>query len=139
MVEILDYVIVEDCGTVVNPMIVEGQAHGGTAQGIGTALYEEMPFNSAGQPMASTLADYLLPGASEIPPMRIARMESPSPYTEYGIKGVGEAGTIGSTSAILCAVNDALRPLRAEVSETPATPRRILEAILRSKVQDAAA
>jgi len=137
-VEILDYVIVEDCGTVVNPMIVEGQAYGGTAQGIGTALYEEMPFDSAGQPLASTLADYLLPGASEVPRMRLIHMESPSPYTEYGIKGVGEAGTIGAPGAILSAVNDALRPLGAEVLETPATPPRIMHAILRAKSRDAA-
>jgi aerobic carbon-monoxide dehydrogenase large subunit len=138
-IEILDYVIVEDCGTVVNPMIVEGQAYGGTAQGIGTALYEEMPFDSAGQPLASTLADYLLPGASEMPPLRVIHLESPSPYTEYGIKGVGEAGTIGAPGAILSAVNDALRPLGAELLETPATPRRILVAIMRARSHNAAA
>jgi carbon-monoxide dehydrogenase large subunit len=137
-VEILDYVIVEDCGTVVNPMIVEGQAYGGTAQGIGTALYEEMPFDHAGQPLASTLADYLLPGAAEMPPFRVFHMESPSPYTEYGIKGVGEAGTIGAPGAILSAINDALVPLGVEINETPATPRRVIEAILRSKVGSAA-
>jgi carbon-monoxide dehydrogenase large subunit len=138
-VEILDYVVVEDCGTIVNPMIVEGQAYGGTAQGIGTALYEEMPFDSAGQPLASTFADYLLPGASEMPPLRIIHMESPSPYTEYGIKGVGEAGTIGAPGAILSALNDALRPLGTEILETPATPRRVLEAIMRAKAREATA
>jgi carbon-monoxide dehydrogenase large subunit len=137
-VEILDYVTVEDCGTIVNPMIVEGQAYGGTAQGIGTALYEEMPFDSTGQPLASTLADYLLPGASEMPPVRVVHMESPSPYTEYGIKGVGEASTIGAPAAILSAINDALRPLGAEILETPATPRRVLEAVMRITVRDAA-
>jgi carbon-monoxide dehydrogenase large subunit len=137
-VEILDYVIVEDCGTIVNPMIVEGQAHGGTVQGIGTALYEEMPFDDAGQPLASTLADYLLPGAAEMPSLRVFHIESPSPYTEYGIKGVGEAGAIGAPGAILSAINDALLPLGAEINETPATPRRIVEAILRSKVRSAA-
>jgi carbon-monoxide dehydrogenase large subunit len=130
--EILDYVIVEDCGTMVNPMSVDGQTYGGTAQGIGTALYEEMPFDDAGPPLASTLADYLLRGAAEIPPFRVFHMESPSPYTEYGIKGCGEAGTIRAPGAILSAVNDALRPLGAEVNETPATPRRVLEAIIRS-------
>ena len=132
-IELLDYVIAEDCGTVVNPMIVDGQVYGGTAQGIGTALYEEMAFDDSGQPLASTLADYLLPGAGEMPPIRIFHMESPSPYTEYGIKGVGEAGTIGAPGAILSAINDALRPLGAEVNETPATPRRVLESILRSQ------
>src|SRR5262249_33794712 len=88
-VEILDYVIVEDCGTVVNPMVVEGQTLGGAAQGIGTALYEESPFDPNGQPLASTFADYLLPGPTEIPAIRIHHMETPSPYTEFGIKGHG--------------------------------------------------
>jgi carbon-monoxide dehydrogenase large subunit len=130
-VEILDYVIVEDCGTVVNPLIVEGQAIGGAAQGIGQALYEEMPYDAAGQPLASTLADYLVPGAVEVPRIRVFHMETPSPYTERGIKGVGEASTIGAPSAIMCAINDALRPLGVEITEAPVTPRRILEAIHR--------
>jgi carbon-monoxide dehydrogenase large subunit len=128
-VEILDYVIVEDCGRMVNPMIVEGQAYGGAAQGIGQALYEEMPYDAAGQPLASTLADYLLPGPTEVPRIRVFHTESPSPYTELGIKGVGEGGTIGAVSTVLCAINDALAALGAEVNEAPATPRRILEAI----------
>ena len=132
-VEILDYVIVEDCGTMVNPMIVEGQARGGTAQGIGQALLEEMAYDSSGQPLASTLADYLLPGAAEVPRIRVFHLEVPSPYTERGIKGVGEGATIGAASAVLSAVNDALAPLGAELNETPATPRRILEAIARAR------
>ena len=132
-VELLDYVIVEDCGRMVNPMIVEGQAYGGTAQGIGQALYEEMAYDGSGQPLASTLADYLLPGAAEVPRIRVFHMETPSPYTERGIKGVGEGATIGAASTIMNAVNDALLPLGAEVNETPATPRRILEAIHRAQ------
>jgi carbon-monoxide dehydrogenase large subunit len=128
-VEILDYVIVEDCGTVINPMIVEGQAYGGTAQGIGQALYEEMAYDAAGQPMASTLADYLVPGAVEVPRIRVFHIETPSPYTELGIKGVGEGATIGAASVIISAINDALLSLGAELTEAPATPRRILEAI----------
>ncbi len=128
-VKLLDYVIVEDCGRMVNPMIVEGQAYGGTAQGIGQALYEEMAYDGAGQPLASTLADYLLPGASEVPRIRIFHTETPSPYTEMGIKGVGEGAAIGSASTIMNAINDALLPLGAELNETPATPRRIIEAI----------
>ena len=134
-VEILDYVIVEDCGTIVNPMIVEGQAYGGVAQGIGQALLEEMEHDGAGQPLASTLADYLLPGASEVPRIRIFHMETPSPYTEHGIKGMGEAGTIGAPAAILCAVNDALRPLGVELGRVPITPRRIVGAILQADRQ----
>lgn len=132
-VEILDYVIVEDCGTIVNPLIVEGQAYGGTAQGIGQALLEDMSYDRSGQPLASTLADYLLPGASEVPRIRVVHMETPSPYTAHGVKGMGEAGTIGAPAAILSAVNDALRPLGAELTDTPITPRRIVGAILESK------
>lgn len=132
-VEILDYVIVEDCGTLVNPMVVEGQTYGGTAQGIGTALYEEMPFDASGQPLASTLADYLVPGAAEIPRLRIFHTETPSPFTEHGIKGVGEGGAIAPAGAIVSAINDALLPLGAEVNAIPATPRRVLEAIASAK------
>ncbi len=113
----------------VNPMIVDGQVYGGTAQGIGTALYEEMPFDAEGQPLASTFADYLLPGAPEIPAIRLYHMETPSPYTEFGQKGIGEGGAIGPPAAIANAVNDALGDLGAEVCETPITPRRVLAAI----------
>ncbi len=128
-VEVLDYTVVEDCGTMVNPMVVGGQCQGGAAQGIGTALFEESPFDAAGQPLASTFADYHLPGASEVPAIRIEHMITPSPHTEFGIKGVGEGGTIPTPAVIGNAVNDALRPLGAEVAETPITPRRVLAAI----------
>jgi carbon-monoxide dehydrogenase large subunit len=128
-VEILDYVIVEDGGKLVNPMVVDGQIYGGTAQGIGTALYEEMSFDASGQPLASTFADYLLPGPTEVPEPRIIHMETVSPYTEFGVKGIGESGAIPPPAAICNAVNDALRPLGAELQTTPITPRRVLEAI----------
>jgi carbon-monoxide dehydrogenase large subunit len=128
-VEILDYVIVEDGGKLVNPMIVDGQILGGYAQGIGTALYEEMPFNSAGQPLASTFADYLLPGPTEVPAPRIDHMETLAPHTEFGVKGLGEGGAIAPPAAIINAVNDALRPLRAELLVSPITPRQVLHAI----------
>ena len=128
-VEIVDYVIVEDSGTMVNPMIVDGQVFGGAAQGIGTALYEEMPFNELGQPLASTLLDYLLPGSMEIPSIRLIHMQTPSPNTEFGVKGIGEGGAIGPPAAIVNAVNDALRPLGAKIMECPVTPRRVLRAI----------
>jgi len=133
-VEILDYVIVEDCGTMINPMVVEGQTFGGVAQGIGTALYEETPYDRNGQPLASTLADYMLPGATEVPHMRIHHFETPSPHTEFGAKGMGEGGAIAPPAAILNAVNDALRPLGAEVSQTPLSPRRLLQAIADAQV-----
>ncbi len=132
-VEILDYVIVEDGGRLINPMIVDGQLLGGTAQGIGTALYEEMPFDAEGQPLAATLADYLLPGAAEAPAVRIEHMETPSPYTEFGQKGIGESGAIGPPAAIANAVNDALAGLGVEIGEVPVTPRRLLAAILAAK------
>jgi aerobic carbon-monoxide dehydrogenase large subunit len=128
-VAIRDYVIVEDCGTMVNPMIVEGQATGGATQGIGTALLEESPYDAAGQPLAATLGDYLLPGALDAPAFRVYHTETPSPYTDHGIKGVGEGSAIAPPAAILNAINDALRPLGVELGETPATPRRILAAI----------
>jgi carbon-monoxide dehydrogenase large subunit len=132
-VEILDYVVVEDAGILINPMIVDGQIYGGTAQGIGAALFEEMPFDAQGQPLASTLADYLLPGCPEVPNIRIFHMETPSPYTEFGQKGVGEGGAIGPGAAIANAVNDALHKLGVEICEIPITPRRILEAISLTK------
>ena len=134
-VEILDYVIAEDCGTLVNPMVVEGQTLGGVAQGIGTAMYEEIQYDANGQPNASTFADYLLPGPTEIPNMRIFHMETPSPYTMYGIKGMGEGGAIAPPAVIFNAVNDALRATGAEVSKTPLTPHRLLAEIERARQQ----
>jgi carbon-monoxide dehydrogenase large subunit len=128
-VELLDYVIVEDGGTLVNPMVVDGQIIGGTAQGIGTALYEEMPYDERGQPLATTLADYLLPGATEMPPLRIEHMETPSPLSFFGQKGIGEGGAIAPPAAIANAVNDALAPLGAELLVSPITPQRVVEAI----------
>lgn len=128
-VEILDYVVVEDGGTLVNPLIVDGQIIGGVAQGIGTALYEESPYSADGQPLASTFVDYIIPGPCEVPDIRIVHMETPSPFTAHGIKGVGEGGAIAPPAAIANAINDALRPLGAEVAMTPVTPHRLLAAI----------
>ncbi len=138
-VEILDYAIVEDGGTLVNPMVVDGQILGGLAQGIGTALYEEMPFDSAGQPLASTLADYLLPGAPEVPMPFIGHMETPSPYTKFGVKGIGEGGAIAPPAAIANAINDALRPLGAQMLRSPVTPRRIVEQVLAARAGERSA
>jgi carbon-monoxide dehydrogenase large subunit len=128
-VKILGYVIVEDGGKLVNPMIADGQIYGGFAQGVGTALYEEMPFDRSGQPLASTLADYLLPGSTEVPVPVLDHMETLAPYTEFGIKGIGEGGAIAPPAAIANAVNDALRPLGAELLVSPITPQRIVRAI----------
>jgi carbon-monoxide dehydrogenase large subunit len=133
-VTILDYVIVEDGGVLLNPMIVDGQVIGGTAQGIGTALCEEMPFDVHGQPLASTLADYILPGATEVPDPRIVHMETPSPYSMFGQKGIGEGGAIGPPAAIANAVNDALRPFGVTMTQLPITPQRIVAALLAAQV-----
>jgi aerobic carbon-monoxide dehydrogenase large subunit len=128
-IEILDYVIVEDGGKLINPMVVDGQIYGGLAQGIGTALYEEMNFDASGQPLASTFADYLLPGPTEVPTPRLDHMETLAPYTEFGVKGIGEGGAIAPPAAIGNAVNDALRRFGVELLRSPITPRRVLEAI----------
>lgn len=129
LVKILDYVVVEDCGQMVNPMIVEGQTYGGVAQGIGTALFEESPYDQQGQPLASTLIDYILPGPSELVTVRSDHLVSLSPYTAHGIKGVGEGGAIAPAAAITNAINDALQSLGAEINEIPASPERILSAL----------
>lgn len=129
LVEILDYAIVEDCGRIVNPMIVDGQTYGGAAQGVGTALFEESPYDDNGQPLASTLIDYLLPGPAELPRFRIQHMETPSPYSAHGLKGVGEGGAIAPSAALVNAINDALSPLGAVVRQIPATPDRVLAGI----------
>jgi len=125
-VEILDYKIVEDGGVLINPMVVDGQVYGGAAQGIGTALFEEMPYDENGQPMAATFADYHLPGAPEVPSFAIDHMQIPSPISRFGQKGIGEGGAIGPPAAIANAVNDALAPLGVEVDAVPITPARLL-------------
>jgi len=118
--------------------VVEGQVVGGVAQGIGTALYEEIPYDEHGQPLASTLMDYLLPGATEIPDVRVIHTCSPSPHTSYGIKGLGEGGAIAPPAAIANAVNDALRRLGARVDQTPLSPARIRAAVRNAGRQEAA-
>jgi aerobic carbon-monoxide dehydrogenase large subunit len=129
LIDILDYVVVEDGGKLVNPMIVVGQVQGGTAQGIGTCLMEAVQFDMQGQPLVSTMLDYLLPAASEVPDIRVLHMETPSPHTEFGVKGIGEGGAVGPPAAIVSAVNDALRAVGVEVHDLPLTPERILDAI----------
>ena len=129
IVEVLKYVVSHDCGTIVNPMIVEAQVVGGVAQGLGTALYEEIPYDENGQPLASTFLDYLIPGFAEVPDVKVLHMETPSPHTRFGIKGMGEGGAIAPPAAVLNAVNDALSPLRALVDRTPVTPDSVLAAI----------
>ena len=139
VVEILDYVVAEDCGTLINPMIVDGQIIGGIAQGIGTALYEEIPYDEAGQPLATTFAEYMVPCAPEIPTIRISHSVTPALATEYGVKGVGEGGAIAPPAVIANAVADAFRGIGAEFNETPLTPRRVSDAVERARQPKGAA
>ena len=113
----------------VNPMLVEGQIRGGVAQGIGTALCEEIPYDQAGQPLAASFLDYHLPAASDLPPIRISHLHNPATATEYGMKGMGEGGAVAPPAAIANAVRDALAAIAAEVNETPITAERVMAAI----------
>jgi aerobic carbon-monoxide dehydrogenase large subunit len=119
------YVVAEDCGRVINPMIVDGQVHGGVAQGIGAALYEEIVYDAAGQLLTASLADYLIPSAAEVPEMETVHLDTESPSTVGGFRGMGEGGTIGAPAAIANALADALAPLGGEIFELPMTPERL--------------
>ena len=132
-IKILRYIVVEDCGTIINPMVVDGQIQGGVAQGIGTALYEQLVYDENGQLLTGTLMDYLAPTATEVPRVEIGHIESPSPYTPKGIKGVGEGGAIAPPAAIANAVADALGPFGVRVNEVPLTPERVLGFLERAR------
>jgi len=123
------FAVAEDCGRLVNPLIVDGQVHGGVAQGIGAALYEEVFYDDQGQINTASLVDYLVPSACEIPPIQVVHLESESPTTLGGFRGMGEGGTIGSPAAIANAVNDALSPLGIEINELPITPERLFRLV----------
>lgn len=128
-VTISRHIAVDDCGTVLNPVIVEGQQHGGIASGVGQALYEEVRFDGAGNPLTANFADYGLPAASEMPSFDVHSTETPSPLNPLGAKGIGEASTIGSTPAIQNAVIDALSHLGVRHIDMPCTPERVWMAI----------
>jgi carbon-monoxide dehydrogenase large subunit len=125
-VSFLDYLYVHDCGTIVNPLIVEGQIMGAVAQGIGGALFESLPYDEEGQPLFGTFMDYVLPTAAELPRLVMEHQHTPSPNIPGGMKGVGEAGTIGSPAAVVAAIEDALAPYDVRINETPVTPSTIL-------------
>jgi carbon-monoxide dehydrogenase large subunit len=127
-VKIRSYVAVDDIGKVVNPMIVDGQVHGGLAQGIAQALYEEAVYDDAGNLLTTTLADYLVPSAADLPSYVTSRTESPA-ANRLGVKGVGEAGTIASTPAVVNSIVDALRPMGIRDITMPCTPERVWRAI----------
>jgi CO/xanthine dehydrogenase Mo-binding subunit len=132
MLEIKRYVVVEDCGTVLNPMILEGQIHGGVAMGIGNAFYEKLIYDESGQLLNATLADYLLPTACEVPRIEIAHEETRAPQNSLGTKGVGEAGTIPVPSLFAQALENALPEMDLEILEMPLSPNRLFE-ILQQK------
>jgi aerobic carbon-monoxide dehydrogenase large subunit len=129
------YVVIEDCGAMVNPLIVEGQVHGGVAQGLGHAMLEDACYDEDGQPLATTFMDYLLPGFSEVPRIEIEHMESPSPLSLGGFKGMGEGGAINPPSVIANAVTDALAPFGIEVDRTPVTQDWVLAAIRKAGIK----
>src|SRR2546423_642703 len=129
-VQLQQYVAVDDCGNVINPLVVEGQLHGGIAQGIAQALFEEVAYDpDTGQLMSGTLAEYLVPTANEIPTPVLDRTVTPSPSNELGVKGIGEAGTIASSVAVINAIVDALQPLGISHIHIPASPDRLWEQI----------
>jgi len=124
-VEIKKYVAVDDCGKVINPLLVDGQIQGGIAQGIGQALYEGVVYDDNGQLLTGSLMDYALPRAANLPRLQLARTETPTPVNPLGIKGIGEAGTIGSTPAVVSAVVDALAPFGVTHIDMPLTPQKL--------------
>jgi carbon-monoxide dehydrogenase large subunit len=128
-VKVVRYVAVDDCGRAINPMLIEGQIHGGIAHAIGQALYEQVVYDEDGQLVTGTFVDYALPTAAEIPPFETDRTETPSPVNSLGVKGVGEAGTIAATPAVAAAVLDALEPLGVTELDIPMTPMRVWQAI----------
>ena len=132
-VKIVRYLVVHDCGTIINPLLVEGQIHGGVAHGIGNAFFEALVYDEQGQLMNASFMDYLLPTASDVPSIETAHRETPSPFNSLGLKGVGEAGCIPSGAVFAQAVEDALSGTGVEICEIPLSPNRLFELIDRSK------
>ena len=128
-VEVKRYVVAEDCGRIINPLIVDGQVHGAVAQGVGVALLEEMIYDQSGQILTASLADYIVPSSTEVPDMEIHHIEAVSPGTVGGFRGMGEGGTIGAPAAIANAIADALAPVGVEITELPVTPERLFRAL----------
>ncbi len=130
---ILRYVVVNDSGRLINPMIVEGQIVGGVAHGIGNALLEWMGYDDQAQPITTTFADYLLPGATDVPNIELTLVEYPSPLNPLGVKGVGESGCVPAAGAIISAIENALSPFGVRIEEYPVTPSRLFK-LLHAKV-----
>jgi carbon-monoxide dehydrogenase large subunit len=128
-VRILKYYALQDSGTLINPMIVDGQMQGGVAHGIGNALYEWMGYDDDAQPVTTTFADYLIPTSTEVPHMATLFKETPSPLNPLGAKGAGEVSTIPTAAAVISAIEDALSPFGVRIAQTPITPQKLLELI----------
>jgi len=134
IIKLLDYVVAHDAGRLINPLLVDGQIHGGVAQGIGAALYEEIAYDQNGQLLSGSFVNYLLPGAMEVPNIKTVHLESPSPLNPLGVKGLGEGGAIAPPAAIANALADALVPFAPRVNEIPLTPDRVLQLLTRKEV-----
>jgi carbon-monoxide dehydrogenase large subunit len=128
-VEVVRYVAVDDCGPAINPLLIDGQVHGGIAHGLGQALFEQVVYDSEGQLVTGSFLDYSLPTAAELPSFETDRTETPSPTNSLGVKGIGEAGTIACTPAVTNAVIDALKPLGVTWIDMPLTPMRVWQTI----------
>ncbi|HEX6131034.1 MAG TPA: molybdopterin cofactor-binding domain-containing protein, partial [Actinomycetota bacterium] len=137
--DVVRYVAVDDCGNVINPMIVDGQVHGGVAQGIAEALYEEAMYDASGNLMTSSMTQYLVPTAVEIPSPVLDRTVTPSTTNSLGVKGIGEAGTIASPPAVINAVHDAIAHLGVQELGKPASPERVWRAIRDARDEGGAA
>ncbi len=132
-ITLLNYLVVNDCGCVINPMTAEGQIHGGVVHGIGNALFEQMDFDSDAQPVTTSFADYLLPAAAEIPAIAVHLVEYPSTKNPLGVKGIGESGTVPAAAAIISGIEDALRVYDVRISEIPISPAHLYQLIQASK------
>jgi aerobic carbon-monoxide dehydrogenase large subunit len=128
-IKLINYVAMQDSGTLINPMLVDGQVRGGVAHGIGNAILEWMGYDETGQPVTTTFADYLLPGAMEVPEIQTLYKETPSPLNPLGAKGVGEGGTVPAAAAIISAIEDALAPFGVRIAQTPITPQKLVELV----------
>ena len=128
-VEIVNYCMAHDSGTLINPFVVDGQVQGAVAQGVGNALLEWMVYDDNANPLSVTLAEYLLPSAPETPNVDVTHVESPTPINPLGVKGAGEGGTIPAAAAIIAAIENALEPWAVSISGAPVTPSQIVEKI----------
>ena len=127
--KLLGHWVAEDCGRIINPMLVDEQVRGGVAHGLGDALWEHCVYDTQGQLLTTTMMDYLVPMAAEMPDIWVAHVETPTAYSEGGFKGAGEGGVAGAPGAVLNAVNDALSPFGTRVARVPMTPEVVLHAL----------